>query len=162
MPIDPTTLSQLIEAHWGPLLVWVGPEGSIAEDIVQECFIRLSREHPVPTRPVAWLYTVARRLAINERLARTRRRRREQSSATHAVGGSSAWKTLEARELADQLQRLDPELREIVVARVWGDLSFDEIAEATGKSKATVWRIYGLALSKLREIYGVTCETKRH
>jgi RNA polymerase sigma-70 factor (ECF subfamily) len=63
--------------------------------------------------------------------------------------------------LAEKLSRLPDEQREVVVARIWGDLSFEEIARVLEKSQATVWRQYQAALMSLRELYGATCETKK-
>ena len=41
--------------------------------------------------------------------------------------------------------------REVVVARLWGELSFREIGEITGTSESTAHRRYQGALARLRE-----------
>jgi len=46
---------------------------------------------------------------------------------------------------------LPMEQREIVIPRIWGGLTFDEIAALTGDSRTTVHRRYGEALETLRE-----------
>lgn len=161
MSISPETLGNLLDRHWGPLVAWVGPCGGAAEDVVQEAFIALAGETIVPHNPPAWLYTTSRNLAINDRLQRQRRQRRHEVVARREEQSIPAWRTSEAAELAEQLSQLPDGPREIVVARIWGGLSFEEIAQATEKSRATVWRHYQTALQLLRESYGASCEIKR-
>jgi len=53
--------------------------------------------------------------------------------------------------LMKSLDALPMEQREVVIARIWGGLTFDEIAALTGDSRTTVFRRYGEALEVLRE-----------
>jgi RNA polymerase sigma-70 factor (ECF subfamily) len=46
---------------------------------------------------------------------------------------------------------LPPEQREVVIARIWGGLTFDEIAALVRDSRTTVHRRYNEALATLRE-----------
>ena len=160
MTISATSLAELLDRHWGPLVAWVGPCNGAAEDVVQQAFIALSRETTVPAQPIAWLYKTSRNLACNERKQRTRRIRRHQVVARPEQQPCPLWQTQEAAELAERLGELPSDAREIVVARIWGELSFDEIAKLVHKSRATVWRHYNAALESLRDIYGVPCNTK--
>ena len=50
------------------------------------------------------------------------------------------------------------ELREVLVARIWGQLSFEEIAGLCHISAATAWRRYQAALDALRSRLEVGCE----
>ncbi len=160
MTISPETLAELLERHWGPLVVWVGPCGGAAEDVVQKAFIALSAESVVPRNPAAWLYKTSRNLAINERKQRQRRQRRHEIAARPEEQPCDVWRSSQAAELAEKLNRLSEESREIVVARIWGGLSFEEIAQVVQTSRVTVWRRYNSALQSLRELYGAPCETK--
>lgn len=160
MSISPEQLSNLLDRHWGPLLAWVGPCGGAAEDVVQQAFIALSGEFPSPRNPAAWLYATSRNLAINEKIQQERRLRRNEIAARSETQPAEIWKTNEAADLVEKLGRLSDQAREIVVAHIWGDLSFDEIASVLNLSRATIWRQYQLALTQLRNLYGVTCETK--
>ncbi len=40
-------------------------DGAAAEDVVQECFLRLCRQAPPPGKPRAWLLSVARNLCLD-------------------------------------------------------------------------------------------------
>ena len=50
--------------------------------------------------------------------------------------------------------------REVVVARIWGGLSFEEIAGLTGALTSTVHRRYQAGLAALRERLGLPCPEK--
>jgi DNA-directed RNA polymerase specialized sigma24 family protein len=49
------------------------------------------------------------------------------------------------------LADLDGETREVIVARVWGGLTFDEIARLQGCSLSTTYRRYQAGLTRLQE-----------
>lgn len=69
--------------------------------------------------------------------------------------------TAETSELKNFLQQLTTEQREVVAAKIWGQLTFDEIAVHLEISKATAWRIYNSAIESLRSFYDVTCEVNK-
>ena len=160
MQINPELLAELIDRHWGPLVVWVGRCGESAEDVVQQAFVALAAKQPLPDDPVAWLYTVARNRAINARKQQERRQKRQHRAAKPEGVDLPVESSSEAAELLELLNQLSDQLHEIVVARIWGGFSFEEIATLVGSSKATVWRQFETALTTLREVYGVTCETE--
>lgn len=151
MAITAHQLSQILDQHWGPLLVWVGRTDGIAEDVVQQAFVALAAQDQQPSNPVAWLYTASRNIAINERRKLHRTHIRHQSVAKSEVQSCDPWQSAQTAELAEQLELLPNELRETVVAHLWGEMTFAEIAAATGCSKATVWRHYQQALQRLKE-----------
>lgn len=151
MPIQAEQLSELLDRHWGPLVMWIGTRDGISEDVVQQAFVALSAESDTPANPVAWLYTTARNIGINERKKLERRRLRQQAIAKPETQPCQLWRSQQSTDLAEQLQTLSDECRETVVAHVWGELTFAEIAEMTNRSQATVWREYQRALEQLRE-----------
>lgn len=53
---------------------------------------------------------------------------------------------------------LDHELREVVIARIWGQLSLEEIGRLCGVSAATAYRRYEVALKALRSKLKTKCE----
>ena len=78
-------------------------------------------------------------------------RQREQR-----VGSAEAWFSptedrLDADEAARRLAELPLDLREVIVARLWGGLTFEEIAALVGCSLPTAHRRYHTGLAQLRE-----------
>lgn len=151
MAITAAQLTQILDQHWGPLLVWVGRANGIAEDVVQQAFVALSAQEQTPSNPVAWLYATARNIGINERRKLQTQKARHRVVAKPEVQSSETWQCQQAAELAEQLETLPDDLRETVVAHLWGEMTFAEIATATGCSQTTVWRQYQRALQSLKE-----------
>jgi len=146
--IETADLRQLLDAYGAALLLYARQWCRAPEDALQEALIDLLRQRPVPDRPVAWLFTTIRRRALN--LARSERRRVHHQ--LHAAAQRAAWfvvdETLpfEPGELEALLARLPQLEREIVIARIWGELSFDQIAGLLGRSLSAVHRRYRRAL----------------
>ena len=150
MPVTPEKLGKLLDRYWPVLVKWIGGAREGAEDIVQVAFIKLAAEEPEPTNCVAWLFTVTKRLAINENISHSKRRTRESHAGTQKTQNVDSPDEL---ELQDLLNILEEREREIVIAKIWGELTFDQIGSLSGDSKASVWRIYQSGISKLREAY---------
>ena len=62
--------------------------------------------------------------------------------------------------MTDALRAVEDDLREVVIARIWGGLSFVEIAEVVDISTSTAHRRYEAGLEKLRERLGVRWTTE--
>ena len=150
MPLTATQLSDLIDSQAAALELWIGSRCDEPEDVVQEAFCRLAAAEPVPDNPVGWLYRVCRNLAAKQRRTDDRRRRRERSLAEQRQAGGEAADPLELAEMLAAVERLEGELREVIVARVWGQLSLDEVGRLCGVSTATAHRRYRAALETLR------------
>jgi RNA polymerase sigma-70 factor (ECF subfamily) len=103
-----------------------------------------------PPNPGAWLCKTIRNAAIS----RHRKSARQQKHETEAARQKPDWfvprDPLLAQEAAEKLAELPPEQREVVVLRIWNQLSFDEIAELTDTPKTNVFRMYNEALEELR------------
>jgi RNA polymerase sigma factor (sigma-70 family) len=160
MPLDAVQLAKLIESQAASLRLWVRGRGQSADDVVQEAFCRLAAAEPSPENPVAWLYRVCRNLAEKQRLADQRRQDREQARAQPETAAGQA-DPLELAEALAAVECLTPELREVVVARVWGQLSLEEIGKLCGVSTATAFRRYEAALKELRSKLEPKCENRR-
>lgn len=153
MAIEPETLRRLFDAHSAALVLFARSwtDRSAAEDAVQEAFVKLAAQRAAPDQPVAWLYAVVRNAAIGAARSFWRRRKREARIAPSEAVFASADERIDAREAARLLEDLDPESRAVVVARIWGGLTFDEIARAQGLSLTTAHRRYRDALARLQE-----------
>jgi RNA polymerase sigma-70 factor (ECF subfamily) len=160
MPLTAEQIAALIERHAVALQIWIGRRCPAAEDVVQEAFCRLAALDPVPEQTVAWLYRVTRNLAENQRVAGRRRRSREQRvAAAEAIDDDPAEQLLVDEVLAAVTQ-LDGPLREVVTARIWGQLNFEEIGTLCRISTATASRRYRDALDQLRKLMSVSWPTK--
>jgi RNA polymerase sigma-70 factor (ECF subfamily) len=98
-------------------------------------------------------------------LRSTERRLRRETAVAHR---GEPWfeaadeSRLDAATATRALQRLPLAEREVVVARIWGGLSFEEIAGLTDASTSTVHRRYQAGLAALRERLGLTCPPKKN
>jgi len=126
-----------------------------AEDAVQEAFLDLYRSQSRPDDPPAWLFKATRDAAMKIRRSETRRLRRETAVALTSPNWfePTVESRLDAETVTEKLQELPPELREVVAARLWGGLTFEQIAVATQASTATVHRRYNQAIEILRDRY---------
>lgn len=157
MSLPPEEISRLLDSHWGPLVAWIGSAAD-AEDIVQQTFVALAGLAQAPDNPRAWLYKTAKNNSINAHKSKLRRRNRQQLASKPESAGIPTNSTAESNELRAFLDQLTFEQREVVAAKIWGQLTFDEIATHQKISKATAWRIYNSAIESLRSLYNVTCE----
>jgi RNA polymerase sigma-70 factor (ECF subfamily) len=157
--ISPELLGRLLDEQGGALALFAAQWTDAADDCVQEALIELARQRPVPDSPIAWLYRVVRNRAISRARA-TRRRERHESLAWRLKVKEHEQRTSDSREpdeVASALESLDGELREVVVARTWGGLGFEQIAELVGCSTSTAHRRYLAGLAALRERLEVIC-----
>lgn len=153
-------LSKLWRNHAAALLLLARSRCHMPEDCVQEAFIRLATQTPVPDCPVAWLMRVVRNEALTTSRAGKRRRHRELRAASirqpwFEPSNELLSDTPSAHELQQSLQTLDEETREIVIAHVWGGLTFRQIADAFDLSHATAHRRYESGLQELRRVMQV-------
>jgi RNA polymerase sigma-70 factor (ECF subfamily) len=155
--MDEAEVADLRARYGGPLLRLAlrladGDHGR-AEDLVQETLIR-AWQHPEaladgPALP--WLFTVARRLAIDA--YRYRRSRPEVSQETlerEPVAGDSIGRALDAQVIAVAVARLSAPHREVIIALYYHDRSVTETADALGIPPGTVKSRSYYALKALR------------
>ena len=163
-PLDPDTLSRLLDRHGPALVLYARQWCATPEDVVQEAFVRLVAEGVPPRDPVGWLYRVVRNGAINAVRAAGRRTRREAAVASRGEPWfhASPDDRLDAAAATEALADLPIHERETIVARLWGGLAFDEIAQLTGSSASTVHRWYQRGLEALRERLGAACRPTKN
>jgi RNA polymerase sigma factor (sigma-70 family) len=160
MPLHAAQLAELIESQAGSLRLWIRSRTAACEDVVQEAFCRLAVEEPPPDNPVAWLYRVCRNLAEKQRLADHRRRQREKARAQPETSGNERADSLELAETLAAVAGLEDELREVLVARIWGQLSLEEIGRLCGISTTTAHRRYQASLKALKSKLVSPCENQ--
>jgi RNA polymerase sigma factor (sigma-70 family) len=148
--MDANSLGRLYREHAPALRLYARqwPEGG--EDLVQDAFVKLAQQSPAPAQPLPWLYCVIRNRAFAVHRAAHRRRGREGAASIREAWFASADDHLDAQHAAQLLAGLTLELREVMVARVWGGLTFEEIAQLVGCSLPTAHRRYQTGLAELR------------
>jgi RNA polymerase sigma-70 factor (ECF subfamily) len=149
--MEPQVLGRLYREHAPSLRLYARQWSSQAEDLVHDAFVHLARQAPPPERPVPWLYRVVRNAALAAHRSATRRRRREQRVSNPVAWFTRADDRLDAQDATRFLAELPLELREVIVARLWGGLTFEEIAQLAGCSLPTAHRRYQAGLLELRE-----------
>ena len=161
VPIGPETLGRLFDAHAPALRLYARQwcEGADADDAVQEAFVSLARQGALPDQVGAWLHRVVRNAAISASRGRKRRNQREAAVSTGEAWFSSVDDQIDARSATRYLGELDEETREVIVARLWGGLTFDQIARLQGCSLTTAHRRYRGGLSRLHERLERPCST---
>ena len=124
-----------------------------AEDIVQEAFVRIwRRQHSIQNRGL--LFAAVRSISLDLLRRDARRARREatavleseQTIEPHFAGDDES-----QRALADAVDRFPVEQREVVVMKIWNELTFQEIGTALGISQNTAASRYRYALTNLKK-----------
>lgn len=159
----PETIEQLFAALESPLLGYAfrcAGEMSLAEDVVQEAFMKLHAQFDQVEKPRQWLYRTVHNLALN---------RRRAAQKTVAIDpdpdheNSSSFDPPDAALPPDEqmlrlegiglvrisLESLDDRSRELVRLKFHDDLSYKEIAARTGLSTGNVGYILHHALKAI-------------
>jgi len=137
---------------------WVATTAD-AEDVVQSAFVRFWRKQPdAAPEHYPLLYTAVRTAALDLLRKDGRRGRREEQAFVEPCQAELTFfdSTVQQREdaaaISAALQQLPEAQREVLVLRIWGELTFQEIADVLGGSINTVAARYRYALQALRRI----------
>jgi RNA polymerase sigma-70 factor (ECF subfamily) len=143
-------LAELLDRHGAALKLYARQWHHAPDDVVQQAFIDLAGCKELPANPAAWLFAAVRRRAISQARSERRRQRREEAAAEF-------WfqRARQQRATADIASEVLAELslsdREIVIAHLWGRLTFEEIAKLVGTSHSTAQRQFEAAINRLRK-----------
>lgn len=130
-----------------------------ADDIMSETFVRAWETIRVKAAEVKRLQAFLYRIADNLIIDHYRRNARSAVSLTEemeeglrAPGDPHAEidRMLRSERLAQELERLRPEVRSLLVMRYVDDLSIEEIAQVTGKKKNAVYVALHRAVKELK------------
>lgn len=144
-------------SEYGPGLLlfarqWVRSPAD-AEDIVQEAFVKFwRRNHRIDNR--ALLYATVRSIALDVIRRDSRRARREAEAFSDVPQSSQPQFAVEdesQRALAVAVDLLPHEQREVLVMKIWNELTFAEIGSALEISQNTAASRYRYALSALKK-----------
>lgn len=134
------------------------PSRADAEDVVQMAFVRWWRRFPEGNEEhIPLLYAAVRTIALDQRRSDTRRVKRESASEVALPMGDAPVfdASPEQKETAlivqEAMQMLPEDQREVVTLKLWGGLTFAEIASTMGESINTVSGRYRYALQALQK-----------
>jgi RNA polymerase sigma-70 factor (ECF subfamily) len=149
--------SDLLEEHGQALLLlarqWVASHAD-AEDVLQEAFLRFWRSRSGVDEPVAYLYACMKHCALDAQRGRQRRRQRELATArpeTEPMLVAPIEHDERRQAIEASLRGLPTNQAEVLVMKVWGGLTFPQIAVALEISANTAASRYRYALDKLRQ-----------
>ncbi len=156
------------EAHATRLLLYARqwlPQRADAEDAVQAGFVKFWKHCPHPAQEnVPLLFATVRCAALDLLKARTRAARRDSDAGLEF---DDCWwdaPTLEAQEraqvLQQALQRLPEAQREVIVLKIWGEMTFAEMAQTLGENQNTVAARYRTALANLKKLLPEDCHER--
>jgi RNA polymerase sigma-70 factor (ECF subfamily) len=151
MPPDAQQIAALVDRYASSLRALAAQWSGSPDDLVQEAFCRLMSQRRPPEQPGPWLFAVVRNLGREAIRGRRRRQERERQVAASEQYDIDIASRADAAAIVAHLDALDGKLREIVIMRLWGGLTLEEIAAACGMPVATVHRRYQAALEQLRE-----------
>jgi RNA polymerase sigma-70 factor, ECF subfamily len=154
---DPAAFAAVFDRHWPPLYRFCASRaGAAGEDIAAEtfriAFDERTRFDPARGDAGPWLYGIATNLL--RRWFRTRSRARlapgadEHDFADDALGRAEASQL--GPELAAALRDVAAADRDALLLHAWADLTYTEIAEATGVPVGTVRSRIHRARTRLR------------
>jgi RNA polymerase sigma-70 factor (ECF subfamily) len=158
--MTPRELGDLISRHGPALALYARQWCANPEDVVQDAFLKLYGLRVPPDDPPAWLFRVVRNQAIDATRMDRRRQRREAKARPQRWFVEPDIDGLDAERATAALERLPAELRETVVARLWGGLTFEQIAAVSGGSASSAFRRYEAAIAALRESLGLHCPSE--
>lgn len=157
--LDSRVLSEIYRLHSSSvhkyLRTLTNGDAHLAEDILQETFLRAWRTPRLADRPDAarpWLVTVARNLVV-DRVRRRNRRPRESGDAALAhipIARCEITRVIDSITLANAMAKLTPNRREVVVHMYLHGRSPDEISAVLGIPVGTVKSRVHSALRSLR------------
>jgi RNA polymerase sigma-70 factor, ECF subfamily len=143
---NPEAFRALFDAHFADLHRYLahrlGDPGA-AEDLAAETFLRAYRARGRfrvrrDGSARAWLFTIATNLLRDDARGRGARDAALARAASAREAVAAPEFELPDPELAAALAALRPEEREALVLYAWADLSYEEIARATGVAVGTV------------------------
>jgi RNA polymerase sigma factor (sigma-70 family) len=150
---DAEAFAELIRRHAG--LVYGAAMRILADvdraaDVTQETFLQLTNDAPRVSGSLAgWLHRVATHKAIDQMRRDTSRRRREAEYAADQPREMADWREL-SHCVDEELNRLDDQTREVLIAHFLEGRTTRQIAAAQGVSQATISRRVDAGVTRLR------------
>jgi RNA polymerase sigma-70 factor (ECF subfamily) len=155
-------LTLLVERHHGPLLGFLyrmtGSDRALAEDLVQETFLRLlskivSYRYPRPLKP--WLYAIAVNIARDHyKQAEFRHTDSMPTQFEISVAGTPETELVtneETQQVATAMNNLPLLQQEVILLRYFHELSLGEISQILQVPVGTIKSRLSVGLQRLKE-----------
>jgi len=159
------------EEHAARLLLFARQQtrsAADAEDVLQNAVLKIwnarkrrnDGEDPKETPDPAEIYTAIRRCAIDYGRRETRRTKREEKVIEFDQAKGVEWfecpfeRKERGREIREAMERLPEPQKEVLVMKIWGEVTFAEIGQALQISENTAASRYRYALEALRRSLG--------
>jgi RNA polymerase sigma-70 factor (ECF subfamily) len=164
---DPVAWRQLYDSIAGRIAGYLRTQGAREpEDLTSEVFLAVIRNFPSFVGGEAqfrsWVFVIAHRRLLDERRRASRRDEVPLDDSFVSVAGDvehDAMALLGAQKVTALCDRLAPDQRDVLLLRLVGDLTIDQVAEVVGKSSGAVKALQrrGLgAIQRLTQREGVT------
>ena len=134
-------------------------DSAMAEDAMQETFFRLWRygdSFREADSPLSWLWRVADRCCFNELAKRHNAERAAQASLSNEAEQQSTSSAetafMERQAVLRMLARFEIRVQVVAILHYLGELTQEEIADATGWSRQTVNKKLALVRAKVRRL----------
>jgi RNA polymerase sigma-70 factor, ECF subfamily len=161
---DQRACRELLDRHGQRLLAIVNATNAdlgIAEDIVQEAFIRALQQAEQlreESSMFPWLVRIALRVGLDYR-RKVRREMltdviREEPASIESSPDHRAFAAEESLRVRDARDRLKPQQRQLVVLRYFASLSVAELAEVFGKSEQAIRKDLQRARERVKKHLG--------
>jgi RNA polymerase sigma-70 factor, ECF subfamily len=152
-PRDRHDVRRLYDVHGRALMAYACAflhDPSEAEDVVHQVFLQLLRDDGTEILSPGYLFRAVRNRVLNH----LRGRSREVALDVETQWLESPSGSIEtALALQSALRTLPDEQREVIVLRVWGQMTFEEVAGVVGVSPNTAASRYRYGLAKLNEVW---------
>jgi RNA polymerase sigma-70 factor (ECF subfamily) len=125
-------------------------EAGTAEDVLQQVFAGLLARGTLPAEPRPYLFRCVRNACLNHRRAA-----RREDGALPPLLAAAPGREEERADLERALVALPEAQRQVVLLRVWGQLTFQEIADLGEVPLSTVASRWRYALDHLRARLGI-------
>lgn len=151
--LDRREVERLYEVHGRALLAYACAflrDPSEAEDVLHQVFLQLLGERVSAIASPGYLFRAVRNRVLNH--IRDRSREVELDDSAQWLESPSG-STETALALQSALRAIPEEQREVIVLKVWGQLTFDDISGVVGISPNTAASRYRYGLAKLTEVW---------
>ena len=157
-------LTKWFEAYSRPLALYARQllDDHAAADVVQEAFLKLMSQKRRPNDVRAWMFRTVRNAALSE----LRRRRTRSRHGPAVAAGRREWfqvdlgDAIDAREVQEALTHLPHAQSELIVMRIWGQMTYEQMSQVTGVPLSTVHAHYIAAIESLRRKMVTPCESR--